>query len=118
MPPLYAPQQEPVQDNSNLEYEIQRLTQEVEQLRRDQVERELPPDPQPSPQITASPPTPAPPRTLVFRDGRRLTIHNYAIVGQMLWVMDENSTKIPLAELDIDATERENRGLGLRLPRP
>ncbi len=54
---------------------------------------------------------------LVFRDGHRMEIQNYAIVGQTLWVFEERvATKILLSDLDLDATQRENRGSGLRLP--
>jgi hypothetical protein len=56
---------------------------------------------------------------LIFRDGRRMSILNYAIVGQTLWVLDEqNSTKIPLSDLNLEATQKENRGQGVRFPLP
>jgi hypothetical protein len=52
---------------------------------------------------------------LVFRDGHRMEITNYAIVGQTIWVLDErNSTRIPVSDLDVDATQKENRIRGLR----
>jgi len=48
-----------------------------------------------------------------------MEIQNYAIVGQILWVLDENAaTKISVADLDLDATQRENRQRGLRFPLP
>ena len=97
----------------DLAYEVQRLSREVEQLRLEQsaaAPRQLAPPP---------PERPAVPVVLVFRDGRRQSIMNYAIVGQTLWVLDElNSVRIPLSDLDLDATQRANPGQGLRLVTP
>jgi len=108
------------QNTADLTYEVQRLSQEIEQLRQEQAlaaARQAAPEPPPPPSAESE--SPAMPIVLVFRDGRRTTIQNYAIVGQTLWVLDERtSTKIPLSDLDLDATERENRGQGLRLPLP
>ena len=61
-----------------------------------------------------------PPTVLVFRDQHQREIHNYAIVGQMLWSFGPQRTeKIPLATLDIPATEKANdeRGVEFRVPR-
>jgi hypothetical protein len=55
-----------------------------------------------------------PPVVLVFRDGHRAEIQNYAIVGQTVWILsDKKATKVPLTELDIDQTTRVNRERGL-----
>lgn len=73
------------------------------------------------PQATpAAAPEQQDPTVLVFRDGRQLEVRNYAIVGQMLWDFDSKSTqKIPLAELDLDATRKLNdeRGMEFVLPK-
>ena len=54
---------------------------------------------------------------LVLKTGERLEVHNYAIVGQTLWVLDERaSMKVSLADLYLDATQKENRGRGVRFP--
>jgi hypothetical protein len=56
---------------------------------------------------------------LVFRDQRKQEIRNYAIVGETLWCFTPQRTqKIPLSELDLDATVKENddRGLTFRVP--
>jgi hypothetical protein len=110
------PAQSPVvsQNEVGLTYELQRLSQEVEQLRAEQTARL-------STQVTpqSTPQLPATPTTLVFRDGHRVEIQNYAIVGQTLWVLEERiSTKIALSDLDLDATQKENRGRGVRFPLP
>ena len=60
---------------------------------------------------------PGTPTVLIFRDGHREEIQNYAIIGTTLWVLDErNSTKISVFDLDLDATQKENRSRGLRFP--
>ena len=57
---------------------------------------------------------------LVFRDKHTEQIENYAIVGQTLWVLNEQrSRKVALADLDIAATKSVNevRGVEFDLPR-
>jgi hypothetical protein len=99
----------------DLAYQVGRLSQEIEQLRQQQAPASPtppPPQSQAAPQQRTFTPT-----VLVFLDGHRMEIQNYAIVGETLWVLDERvATKIPLSDLDLDATQRENRGTGFRLP--
>jgi len=94
--------------------------------------RGTPPRPQPAdtadPAVRSDPPPvendPAPlanqPATvLVFKDGRRLEIENYAIVGNTLYDLSGGARrKIPLAELDLGATTKANdeRGIDFRVP--
>jgi len=57
---------------------------------------------------------------LVFRDGHKQEIRNYAIVGQMLWDFGAKGTrKIPLSDLDLDTTRKLNdeRGVDFVLPK-
>lgn len=57
--------------------------------------------------------------TLVFRNGQRLDVANYAVVGQTLWVFDEQrARRIPLATLNVDATRKVNaeNGFAIKLP--
>lgn len=50
---------------------------------------------------------------LVYRDGHNETVGNYAIVGNTLWVFNETrARKIPLSELDLRATKRDNQDHG------
>src|SRR5438552_11780206 len=71
-------------------------------------------------QPAAAPVAPEPPTILVFKDGHKLEIGNYAIVGETLYNMSGNyrSFKIALASLDLDATVKANeeRGLEFHLP--
>ena len=56
---------------------------------------------------------------LVFRDKHTEEVQNYAIVGQTLWVLnEEKAKKVPLADLDVPATMNANdqRGVDFRVP--
>jgi hypothetical protein len=58
--------------------------------------------------------------TLVFRDGHTEQVDNYAVVGRTLWLFSEQrARKVPLAEINIEATEQTNqqRGIDLHLPK-
>lgn len=68
-------------------------------------------------------PAPAPetldPTTLVFKDGHKLEVGNYAIIGQTLFDMTPgHARKVPLKELDLEATRRVNddHGVTFQLP--
>jgi hypothetical protein len=78
----------------------------------------------PAPQSAEASPEPAPvperPQTiLVFKDGHQLEVQNYAIVGNLLYDMTPGRrSKIPVAELNLTATAKENdeRGIDFQLP--
>jgi hypothetical protein len=77
--------------------------------------------PAPAAQSPAADPPSAiiPPTVLVFRDQHQQEVQNYAIVGQTLWNFGAQRTqKIPLADLDLAATQKANddRGVPFRLP--
>jgi hypothetical protein len=101
----------------DLAREVDRLRDEVERLRDEQVSREQARQAalQPRPAVedkTAS-------TILVFHDGRRSEVQNFAIVGQALWVFTEQrARKIPDSDLDVEATKEVNagRGVDFRLP--
>jgi hypothetical protein len=64
-------------------------------------------------------PEPVAATVLVFRDQHKQEVQNYAIVGQTLWAFSAGHTqKIPLANLDIPATEKANddRGVTFHVP--
>lgn len=68
--------------------------------------------PTPSADLAAS--SSEPPVVLIFRDGHRTEIQNYAIVGRTVWILsDKRATKVPLADLDLDQTTQVNRDRGL-----
>ena len=60
-----------------------------------------------------------PPTVLVFKDGHKLEVGNYAIVGTTLFDLTPgHPRKIALADLDLDATQKQNddRGVVFQLP--
>ncbi len=75
---------------------------------------------QPNPAPIQQPQDAGPPTTLVYRDGVKAQLRNYAIVGSDLLDLTNSPVirRIPLASLDLDATRRENEqnGVDFRLP--
>lgn len=60
-----------------------------------------------------------PQTVLVFKDGHRVEVENYAIVGGTLYDLSQGrSKKVALAELDLPATVKQNdeRGVEFRVP--
>jgi hypothetical protein len=69
----------------------------------------------------ADPGPPQEPTLLVFKDGRKLEVGNYAIVGATLFDLTPGHTrKVALADLDLEATRQQNddRGVAFQLPPP
>ena len=72
----------------------------------------------------ASPPEESPAKdqpatVLVFKDGHQLEVANYAIVGSTLYdLSDGRRHKIALADLDLNATAKQNddRGIDFQIP--
>jgi hypothetical protein len=67
----------------------------------------------------ATPSDPPNPTILVFKDGHKLEVGNYAIIGQTLFDMTPgHSRRVPLADLDLEATQQQNddRGVTFQLP--
>jgi hypothetical protein len=74
---------------------------------------------QSAPSNASQPQDPVPATVLVFRDQRKEEVSNYAIVGQTLWSYSgQRAKKIPLADLDVAATQKANddRGVTFRVP--
>jgi hypothetical protein len=89
--------------------EIERLNDEVSRLRDQREGRNAP--------VTAAS---SEKTQLIFNDKHSEEVQNYAIVGPTLWVLSpDKSRKIPLAQLDLPATEKVNgdRGVDFELPR-
>jgi hypothetical protein len=102
---------------TDLAGEVDRLRDEVERLREERRAREEAQQARPPSQPSAEDKTAT--TILVFRDGRRSEIQNYAIVGQTLWVFTEQrARKLPMSDLDVEATRKFNadRGVDFRFP--
>ena len=112
--PNYAPADSGV-DSGRIEQqqaEIDRLHEEIAELREERDVRAGPPRP---PAETDSQPT-----AFVFRDKHMEEVKNYAIVGESLWVLSSGKARrIPLSELDVAATKKanEDRGVDFKTPR-
>jgi hypothetical protein len=111
-----APAVAPEPDNALVSH-MQDLTEEVEMLREQQSTRgqSRAIAPQPGPSMIEKPV----PTVFAYRDGRKFEAQNYAILSQTLWIFGEQTTKkIPVADLDLDATKKMNdeRGVDFALP--
>jgi hypothetical protein len=61
----------------------------------------------------------SPATVFIFKDGHKLEIHNYAIVGQTLFDFTSKPLKkLQIADLDVDATRKANDELGISLTLP
>jgi len=87
--------------------------------------RPAPRDPAPraaAPPAPAEPPEPVaaqPATVLIYKDGHKAEVQNYAIVGETLFdFTDGRSRKIRIADLDLPATNKanEDRGVDFQLP--
>jgi hypothetical protein len=97
---------------------VQRLSDQVEDLRDEQRSSRAYPQPA-EPGASTSAVQPASSTIFVFRDGRRLTAQNYAITGQALWIFTEHAAKrYTLAEIDRAATEQANAANGVEVHLP
>lgn len=102
---------------SDVAEEVERLADEVEQIREEQLSREQSRQTALQPRLSGEVKTAT--TILVFRDGRQSEIHNYAIVGQTVWVFTEQrARKVPISDLNVEASTRVNaaRGVEFRLP--
>jgi hypothetical protein len=125
----YLQQQANYNQQLALQGQVQYLQQQIAEMRHDQeVQRDYaeaepaptPPPPSAGTPAASKPHDDGPPTTLVFRDGKRVETQNYAIVGNTLWLMADNGhmQKVPLAELDREATLKSNEDRGVEFPLP
>jgi len=120
--------QEPVvvnSDNGNtvqLAAEVQRLTDEVDDLRSEESRRYSQDRAAAANSGTSmSAKDPAAATVFVFRDGHRISAQSYAIAGQTLWIFNEHAArKYQIADLDAAATDQVNaaNGVEFHVPEP
>jgi hypothetical protein len=99
-------------DSDRQQAAIDRLENEVDRLRQEREARE-------SNASQSLSKTEIQPTELVFRDKHTEEVQNYAIVGQTFWILNnDKARKIPIAQLDIPATQKanEDRGVDFQLP--
>jgi hypothetical protein len=102
---------------NDLTDQVQRLTDEVQQL-QEQLAATQAQQLQPS-SLQVSPSAPERPVILVFRDGHQMETQGYAIAEQTLWIVGQAGTrKVPLSDLNLDATRKENLKRGINFLTP
>jgi len=80
------------------ETEVQRIQNEVEQLKAQQADRYSEPKSN---------------TVLVYRDGHSETVENYAVSDGTVWIFNQHRTrKVPLSQIDVPATQRDNDARG------
>jgi hypothetical protein len=106
--------------NTQLAVEVQRLSDEVEDMRNDEARRlsqERAAAANQGQSLSAQEPAVA--TVFVFQDGLRISARSYAIAGQTLWVFDEHvARKYQLTNLDGPATEKANAANGVEFHAP
>jgi len=101
--------------------EINRLADQVQELREERESRATAPQPAPQPQQQAKLQQEDLPVILVFLDKRIQEVKNYAVANEMLVVLDgSRKKKYPLADIDLAATMKLNdeRGVDFEVPNP
>jgi hypothetical protein len=102
---------------TELSRQVDRLSDEIERLREEEQSRAEPQQAASQPRSSAEEKMAT--TVLVFRDGRKSEIRNYAIVGQTLWLLTEQrARKASMSDLDVEATRKLNadRGVEFRTP--
>lgn len=100
--------------------QVQRLSAEVENL-RDQAASQPAPAQQSSATPQAAPaPDPAPPQppiTVVLKNGNRMQVQNYAVMGQTFWdFTTQPARKIPVSNIDVAESINASNASGAEFP--
>ena len=102
---------------TDLARQVDRLRDEIKGLREEEQSRAEARQPASQPRPSAEEKMAT--TILVFRDGHRSEIQNYAMVGQTLWMLTEQrARKVSISDLDVEATKKLNadRGVEFRTP--
>ncbi len=121
LPPVsdeaYGP---PPQDQpSDLMMELDAIHQELAELRGRQGEPPYGMSPEESGTVAAPPPSKPtdPPLILIFRDGTRMEVRDFAVVGQVFWDLSGHPTrKFPISQLNLEASIQANEARGVEFP--
>jgi hypothetical protein len=106
-------------DTAQLSADVQRLSDEVADLRDDQGYSHFTDRGPVPPGTSLSANSPAAATVFIFHDGNRISGQNYAITGQTLWIFNEHSArKFQLSDLDVAATEKANAANGVEFHAP
>lgn len=117
-PPLaYDPESMPVSaPPPSVGMEIHRLRSEVDELKQQREAERFAPPPEPAEQGAVAEPE-EPPTIVILRDGRRLQVRNYAVMGRVFWDFSARPAKqVPIADIDVAASQRANEAQGIEFP--
>ena len=97
--------------------ELADLHREVTEMRQAMMQGPMPENgPYPA-QQAAAPQPPPPPLVLVFRDGTRTEVHDFAVIGDTFWDLSSHPTrKIALNQLNLDASIQATQARGAEFP--
>jgi hypothetical protein len=113
-----APAASAPEQDSGLSDQVAELTNQVQMLRDEQATRDYLRPPAAETRAAASQEKPLS-TVLVYRDGHQLEVQNYAVMGNTVWVLgDQTTRKIPLTDLDLDVTEKLNADRGVEFAAP
>lgn len=116
-PPIDPNAQALADSQEALAQQIQQLSTEVQQMKSGSRQ---PTEPSTSaPAVSAAPENrpPAPPVTLVLRDGQQISVENYAVMNQMFWNFSKRpAQKIPISDIDIAASTKATEANGGEFP--
>ena len=126
---VYSGATQQYDDNSErtaaLSSDVYRMQAELDQVRQEQALRAdqqqyvspalmQSPRPAHASAAKAEPEAAGPPTVLIFRDGHKDEVRNYAVVGQTLWIFSEQrARKVAISDLDLDASRRANEERGV-----
>jgi hypothetical protein len=99
--------------------ELDAIHQELAELRQRQAEPPYGVSPQEGvPVVAPAPSKPTdPPLILIFRDGTRTEVRDFAVVGQTFWDLSGHPTrKFPISQLNLEASIRANEDRGVEFP--
>ncbi len=110
----------PPQDQpSDLGMELDSIHQELADLRERQAGSPYGMSPQESGSVVAPAPSKPtdPPLILIFRDGTRTEVRDFAVVGQVFWDLSGHPTrKFPISQLNLEASIQANEARGVEFP--
>ena len=115
------------QEKEYLASKVQALTDEVEALRQENGYRQYPQAAAPPPSAgipqhgLANSPSSAhtkfPETIFIYRDGQEMSVRDYAILGDTLWVFNgQVAHKFPLADFNLAASRKVNEEHGVEFP--
>ena len=116
-PPVDPNAQALADSQEALAQQIQQLTAEVQQMKSGNQQQPEPPTPAPATSAAPESRPPAPPVTLVLRDGQQISVENYAVMNQTFWNFSKRpAQKIPVSDIDIAASTKATEANGGEFP--